>query len=137
MNEIERALRELGERTRDDIPATSLSGGALRRIKARRIGVVATTVLSVAVVGAGIVFASVNVGDDTPLPPTHVSPTPSETAPTPCGYPLSFHANFIPKGFGTRARRGSGSGAEFPGVIAHFSGERQGAFIDVGVGPNG
>ena len=136
MNEIERALRELGDRTRADIPRAPLPATALGRIKTRRVATVAVAAVSILIAGAGVVFASFSLRDDGRLPPAHVSPSPGKIGMA-CGYPLSFHASFIPRGLGTRPHPGSGSGAEIKDVIAHFSGERSGSFIDVGVGDDG
>lgn len=133
MNEIERALQELGRRTRGDVPRSPLPGGAFRRIKLRRAVIAGTTALSVLLAVGGVVYASSRMGEERDLPPANVSPSPTEVAHEPCGYPLSFHANFIPRGLGTRVHPGGRSGADAPGIIAHYEGNPRGALIEVAV----
>lgn len=133
MNEIERSLRELGERARRDVGPLAPRPRDVGRIKRRRAALAGVTAVSLVLVAAGS-YALANRDERGTLPPVHSTPT-SVASPGPCGLPLDFSPTVLPRGFDGIARPGSAGDDSLPvganGIVANFRGDEQGTFIDV------
>jgi hypothetical protein len=133
MNDVERRLRDLGEKAREDVTAPLRARpAALRRIRRRRGLLSGTAALSlVAVVAGGIGLAGLPAERDlTPpaqTPSAHPQPEPR------CR--IAFAPTYLPAGIDAVPLPGSGGhddleAAEQQGVIGHFRGPK-GTYIDV------
>jgi hypothetical protein len=135
VNDFERGLKELGERAGDELPGELRPRpGALRRVALRRRLLAGGVALcSALVVLGGVVVAGGRGENRRALPPAEEhtqEPVPPDRAEE-CGVP--FAPTYVPPGFASRARPGSGGAPGRGGAIAHFAGPA-GRVIDVWAG---
>lgn len=133
MNDVERRLRDLGERARRDVGAPLRARPeALRRIRLRRgLASGAAALSAVAIVAGGIGVAGLRTPGREDVRPAQVA-TPGPEAGG-CG--ITFGPTYLPEGFDPEPHPGSGghddvTAAERAGIIGHFRGPR-GVYVDV------
>jgi hypothetical protein len=128
MTDVERELRKLGERARDEKASKpSLGTSALRRIRLRRFGMATSGLVLVAVLGVGGTFAAgAFETDERNIGPAQPSPVSSPSAddgdvddPYRCRRP-TFKPSYLPDGWSEELRPHRGSGLEAPGVVGHW-----------------
>jgi hypothetical protein len=119
MNDVERRLRDLGDRAGDEvIPALRPRADALRRIRRRRAALSTTALACVATIGAAGAFAWTGEGSREPLPPAD---GPSVAEPRGCRS-IPFEPTYVPEGFEREPARPVDGGT--PGLVATFESNR-------------
>lgn len=121
MRDIEKELRDLGGRVRDEDAVPLLSHDVLRRIRLRRIGTVAMSLLAVAGLAFGGTYAAgvlIATDPNTAVPAEEGLPT--DKGPR-CGPPVDFRPTYLPEGWLEDLQVGDGGGgADWPGIVGHY-----------------
>lgn len=142
MTDIERRLRELGDKVRDEQGPMSLDSAALRRVKRRRLATVSTGLLAVAaLISIGTYALGALNEESARLPPAEDKNT-EEVEKRVCKRPVDFEPSYVPEGWIQELQEGSGGGGEPEAVIGHYGNDTpagtpekaEGGFADLFVG---
>lgn len=134
MRDIERELRALGERSRnEDQSRSALSGTTMRRIRLHRLAAGTTgLVVALGLVLGGSFVAGALDSNDRGIGPAQASPSASASSPDPsnkeagrCGPPVDFRPTYLPDGWIEDLQRGDGGGGGWRGIVGHFGNDAE------------
>ena len=116
MNDIERRLRDLGERVREEQESSPLRERSLRAAKRRRLGTALTGTVTVVALAFGATFAAGAFTSET----SKIGPAQHRSEP--CGPPVDFKPTYLPEGWVEDLQPASGGGAAWE-IVGHYGNE--------------